>query len=404
MNEYAFRISAVAASVVILWTPVGFAEDQPAKKEAPVATNVAPAATLTSSLPPAGVLDQSLANEVKAATVRGLDWLASKQNDDGSWSEGNFPALTALALQAFVHGQHPNKKQIIEKAAKYIVSCVQTNGGIYREVAGVKGGGLSNYNTAICMMALHATGDPAYTKIIQDARKFIAGAQYMGDGDYKGGFGYDADTKRAYTDLLNTYYTVEAMSTTAGVEDKRGKDEKKVDINWDETVKFIERMQNKPGSGDETGGFYYNPTDPKAGTSTNAAGVVVIRSYGSITYAGMLALIHANVSRDDVRVRSAYDWATKHWSLDENPGMGDQGLYFFYNILSKCLSAYGQDIVTAKDNKQVNWKVELANKLVKSQKIDEKTGQGYWVNSNNKYWENNPILVTAYTIIALENL
>jgi len=405
MNRHTFKLPAVAFVLMAL-IPFGFCEDQATKKEEPAKQiTESPAITLTSSLPAAGTLDPSLANEVKAATARGLDWLASQQKEDGSWSDSNFPALTALALEAFIHGQHPNKKQVIEKGVKYILSCVQTNGGIYREVAGVKGGGLGNYNTAICMMALHAAGDPAYTKVIQDARKYIAGAQYMGDGVYKGGFGYDADTMRPYADLLNTYYTTEAMSKTADVEDSRPKGEKKVDINWDETVKFIEKMQNKPESGDENaGGFFYNPTDPKVGTTTNKEGVVVFRAYGSITYAGMLALIHANITRDDVRVRSAYDWASQHWTLDENPGMGDQGLFFFYNVLSKCLAAYGQDIIVTKDKTQVNWKVELANKLVKHQTIDPKTGQGFWVNKNNKYWENNPVLVTAYTIIALENL
>jgi len=374
-----------------------FVEDKAPAKETSV--------TLTSSVQPAGTMDTSLANEVKAALNRSLDWLASKQNEDGSWSDNNYPALTALALQGFIHGQHPNKKQIIEKGVKYIVSCAQTNGAIYREVADRKGGGLSNYNTAICMMALHATGDPSLTKYVQDARKFIAGAQYMGDDVYKGGFGYDANTKRPYTDLLNTYYTVEAMSKTADVEDKRGKGEKRVDINWDETVKFIEKMQNKPESGDDaTGGFFYNPADPKAGTSTNKAGVVVFRSYGSITYAGMLALIHASVSRDDVRVRSAFDWASKHWSLEENPGMGDASLFFFYNILSKCLSAYGQDLIQTENNGLVNWKVEMAKKLIKVQTIEAKTGRGFWVNKNNLYWEGYPELVTAYSIIALQNL
>ncbi len=359
---------------------------------------------LTSKAQVPGALDPSIANEVKAAIDRGLNWLAANQNADGSWSETNFPALTALALQAFVKGDHPDKKQIVDKAAKFILSCVQDDGGIYRRIQGRKGGGLSNYNTAICMMALHAVGDPSFTKVIQNARKFVAGTQYMGDDVYKGGFGYDKDNNRAYTDLMNTFYAVEAMSVTANVEDKRGKTEKKADINWDETVKFIEKMQNKPGAGDDAGGIYYNPSDPKAGTSTNKQGVVVMRAYGSITYSGLLALIHAKVSRDDVRVKSAFDWACKHWSLEENPGMGQQGVFFFYNILSKCLAAYGQDLVTLPDGKNVNWKTEVARKLISLQQVDSKTGHGYWENKNNSYWENNSILVTAYSLVALESL
>src|SRR5438874_1789183 len=40
----------------------------------------------------------------KKAVGRGLEWLASKQNSDGSWSESRYPhntAITAFALVAF---------------------------------------------------------------------------------------------------------------------------------------------------------------------------------------------------------------------------------------------------------------------------------------------------------------
>jgi squalene-hopene/tetraprenyl-beta-curcumene cyclase len=360
--------------------------------------------TLTSVQPAAGTIPESLAHEVNAAIDRGLDWLAANQKEDGSWSKSDFPALTALPLWAFTATEHAQRKAAVEKAVKFILGCVQENGGIYRDVKGVKGGGLSNYNTAICMTALHATGDQSLTKTILAARRFLAGSQHFGDDVYKGGFGYDRDTGRAYTDLMNTYYTVEAMSRTAGVEDQRPKGEKRADIDWTETVKYIERMQNKPESGDENaGGFYYNPSDPKAGASTNAAGVVVFRSYGSITYAGMLALIYAGVTRDDVRVKSALDWSTKHWSLDENPGMGQQGVYFFYNILSKALAAARCDSITRNDGSMLNWRIEMANKLVSLQKTDP-NGRGYWENPTGRYWENDPVLTTAYCLLALEAL
>jgi len=365
-------------------------------------------ATLVSSTQPAGTLDPSLANEVKAAINRSMDWLVTQQKEDGSWSDPKFPALTALALQAILDGDHPKKKEVVAKAVKYILSCVQKDGGIYVALPGLKdggtkGGGLSNYNTAICMMALHAVGDPSLDKVIQNARTFVAGAQYLGDDVYKGGFGYDKQTDRPYTDLLNTYYSVEALKVTADKEDSRPATEKKVDINWNETVKFIEKMQNKADAGDQAGGFFYNPTDPKAGTSTNKdANVVIFRSFGSMTYAGMLALVHANVSRDDVRVKSAFEWAAAHWTLDENPGMGAQGVYFFYNILTKCLKAYGQDLVPIKDKEPLNWKAEVAKKLVSLQRIEPKNGEGYWKNDVNRYWEDNPVLTTAYTLRALE--
>jgi len=337
-----------------------------------------------------------------------MDWLVAQQKADGSWSDPKFPALTALALQAVLDGDHPKKKDVVAKAVKFLLSCVQKDGGIYAALPGLKdggtkGGGLSNYNTAICMMALHGVGDPALNKVIQDARKFVAGAQYMGDDVYKGGFGYDKQTDRPYTDLLNTYYSDEAMKVTADVEDSRPAAEKKVDVDWNETVKFIEKMQNKADTGEQAGGFFYNPTDPKAGTSTNkAAAVVIFRSFGSITYAGMLALIHANVSRDDVRVKSAFEWAAGHWTLEENPGMGAQGVYFFYNVMTKCLKAYGQDLVPVKDKEPLNWKAEVAKKLVSLQRIEAKTGEGYWKNDVNRYWEDNAVLTTAYALRALE--
>ena len=121
-----------------------------------------------------------------------------------------------------------------------------------------------------------------------------------------------------------------------------------------------------------------------------------------MTYAGLLSFIYAEVDKDDPRVQSAFDWAVKHWTLDENPGMGQEGLYYFYNVLSKGLAAYGQDTITLPDGKQVGWRDELIRKLVNLQKIDPDTGMGYWVNDAGRWWEADPVLVTAYSVLALE--
>lgn len=387
----------ITAGLLLLPAMAGYSEE---KKPEPAGAAV----NLASSLPPAATLDTSLANEVNTAISRGLKWLAAKQKPDGSWSDGNFPALTALPVWALSRAAAAGDKDALDKGIKYILTCVRDNGGIYKDVAGRKGGGLSNYNTAICMTALHATGRPDLAPIVRKARTYIAGSQHFGDDTYAGGFGYDRETDRKYTDLLNTAYVVEAMKLTESAEDTRPKTEKRADIDWKETVKYIERMQNKSEAGEDAGGFFYNPSDPKAGTRTNAQGMVVFRSYGSITYAGLLALVYANVSKDDVRVKSAFDWATKHWTLDENPGMGPNGLFYFYNVLSKSLNVFGADVIPLKDGKTLAWRTEAAKKLLSLQQVDTASGGVFWINKEGRWMESDPVLVTSYTLLALESI
>ncbi len=347
----------------------------------------------------------SLQHEVNAAIDRSLDWLASQQKPNGAWSNEQFPALTALPAWAFIRSAHGRRADTVPQALAFLVSCVQPDGGIYRQVEGRRGGGLSNYNTAICMTTLHAAGDPELTRIVLDARAFVAKGQHTGDDEYHGGFGYDRQTDRAYADLMNTLYSLEAMRFTQDAEEFRPSDEVRPSVDWQAAAGFISRIQNPPEAGDaEAGGFFYKPGESKAGTTTNAAGAVVFRSYGSMTYAGMLALVYAGVDRDDSRVRSAFDWASRYWSLEENPGMGPEGLFFFFNVLTRSLDAYGADHIPRPQQTPVNWRRELASRLVATQQVDPSTGHGFWRNDTGRYWESDPVLVTAYSVLALQHL
>ena len=121
-----------------------------------------------------------------------------------------------------------------------------------------------------------------------------------------------------------------------------------------------------------------------------------------MTYAGLLSFIYADVNKEDPRVQCAFDWATRNWSLKENPGMGADGLYYFYNVLSKALSAFGQNQLAVKGGEQVNWRSDLVKQIVTLQKIEPKTGNGYWVNDAGRWWEADPVLATSYSLIALE--
>jgi squalene-hopene/tetraprenyl-beta-curcumene cyclase len=339
--------------------------------------------------------------QARESAARGRAWLVAHQGETGAWSDPRFPALSGLALWALTGSGDGATNAAIDKAVAYLLSCVQTNGGIYAEVPGRKGGGLSNYNTAICLMALHETGRRDLTRVLQNARTFLAASQYAGAEEFHfGGFGYDNQTQREYTDLMNTHYAVEVMRRTQDVEDLRPTGEARADVNWEHVLRYVGRLQAKPEDGpDHEGGFVYNPIDPKAGVETNASGRVVLRAYGSITYAGLMAMLYAEVPRDDPRVISAVDYAARHWTLDENPGMGSQGLYFYYNVIARALTAGRMDAVVRKDGAggPIRWREELARKLTTLQNPD-----GSWANANNRFWENDPVLATSYALLALQ--
>jgi squalene-hopene/tetraprenyl-beta-curcumene cyclase len=363
-------------------------------------------------------LSESLEREARAAVSRGVQWLLEKQGENGAWSNERFPALTGLPLWAIALSgeEHP---EAVRKAVDYILSCVRPYGAIYRRPEEPrKGGGLSNYNTAICMVALRQTGDPALIPVILNARKFLAGTQHFGDDVYRGGMGYDATTGRAYTDLSNSYLAFEAMKLTQDVEDFRTEGER-VSLDWEAAREFVERVHNDPQFNpqpwanpdpDERGGFAYHPEQTRAGTEEGADGAVHFRSMPGMTYAGLLSYIYADVDRDDPRIASTIRWIRNHFDLQSasrdpakrGTDAEKEGLYYLYNVLSKGLATVGRDVYQPEDRPAFNWRVELIETLLAGQKIDPETGAGYWVNEVGRYWESDPVLVTSYALLSLE--
>ena len=124
-----------------------------------------------------------------------------------------------------------------------------------------------------------------------------------------------------------------------------------------------------------------------------------LRSHGSISYAGLKSYIYADLNKDDPRVKAVIDWLGRNYTLAENPGMGQQGLYFYLHLMAKALTAYNADTFQTADGKSHDWRYEMMKNFVELQKHD-----GSWQNENNRFWENDPVLVTSYSLIALEIL
>ena len=206
----------------------------------------------------------------------------------------------------------------------------------------------------------------------------------------------------------NTLAALEAIAHTRHLERDQPASTAR-DLNWAAAVQFLQNCQNLPAynqqawaSGDATnrGGFIYYPGLSMAGGTTNAEnGRVALRSYGSISYAGLLSYIYADLKNDDPRVTAVFDWLRRNYTLDENPGMGPQGLFYYFHTMTKALSASGVKELTLTDGRKIDWRRDLAMKLLNLQQRD-----GSWSNDNARWWEKDPALVTSYAVLSLEIL
>jgi len=363
---------------------------------------VAPGAA---SLP--GEAAVSFRNEVQQAIDRGLGYLKQAQHTNGWWSTPDAPALTALALMTFKGDpleRYRRDADWMRRGYAKILECRQEDGGIHK-------GQLVTYNTALCMMALLAARAPEYDPVILKARQFLIGLQTdwgekgKADDPFDGGIGYGS--RYEHSDMGNTLQALEALYYSKHLQKDKNLAGAR-DLNWQAAIHFLQNCQNLAGynsqawvseDAKDTGGFVYYPGYSMAGGVTNAGtGRVSLRSYGSITYAGLLSYIYAELRADDPRVRAVYDWLTRNYTLEENPGMGAQGLFYYYHIQAKALAAYGVNLLALKDGLPVNWRRELGMRLINLQGKD-----GAWINEQHgRWWEKDPVLVTAYAVLTLE--
>jgi len=349
--------------------------------------------------------DISLKLELENAIGKGLDWLAAKQKADGTWGQAEYPALSALALTAFQgdpSGSYKRKYAAnISKGYEQLARNAKPDGGIYVEK-------MANYNTSISLMALLVANDPSYEPVMKEARNFLVGLQdNLGDDvAVNGGIGYGGTYK--HSDLNNTLNALEALHYTRYLKSDVANDPEARDLNWQAVTRFISRTQNLPGPNDQKwasddsdnkGGFVYFPGHSMAGEQKLGDGRTALRSYGSMSYAGLLSFIYAQVDKNDPRVKAVIDWLTRNYTLEENPGMQQAGVYYYYHTMAKGLSAAGIDTLTLKDGSKINWRQDLAKRLLNLQNLD-----GSWANQNARWMEKDPTLVTAYSTITMEIL
>jgi len=344
--------------------------------------------------PPVGVATTDpTAAQRTACVARGISFLRASQAENGSFSAHAGPAVTALAAAALLQNGQPPGDPAVAKALAYVEGFIRPDGGIYQDESLYR-----NYETCLAVMCFEAANsDGRYRQVLQNAENYLRGIQWNEDeghdssSDSYGGAGY-GNHKRP--DLSNTAFLVEALQSLGNDPD---------DPAIQQALMFVSRCQNLESEHNQSkfpalnpdGGFYYTIA---AGGSSQAGETPEggLRSYGSMTYAGLKSMIYAGVDRDDPRVQAALSWIEAHYTLAENPGMGDAGFFYYLHTFAKALDALGEEQVVDAQGTAHDWRRELVVALA-----DMQQPNGAWINKNARWLEGDPHLVTSYALLAL---
>ncbi|GAB5442422.1 MAG: terpene cyclase/mutase family protein [Fuerstiella sp.] len=333
--------------------------------------------------------------DLSAMRKKAIQFLEVTQNTDGSWTRSDLVGVSGLVTTSLLKSGLSPEHPLVAKGLAHLISHSRPDGGVY-----AKDSLHRNYETCIAVMAFTAaSSDGRYDDRLKAAEKFLRKLQWdQGEGIESsdpawGGAGYGSHQR---PDMSNTQFLLEALhSAGAGADDPAIK----------AALKFVTRAQNLETSHNDRdaaglvndGGFIYTPAnggESKAGATENGG----LRSYGSMTYAGLKSLIYAGMDRSDPRVQAAAEWIRKNYTLKENPGMRQQGLFYYFHTFAKTMDVLGQDNFRDAQGVVHDWKAELTQRLA-----DLQQPNGSWVNPADRWYEGDPNLVTAYCLLALSH-
>ncbi|MEX2671107.1 MAG: prenyltransferase/squalene oxidase repeat-containing protein [Phycisphaeraceae bacterium] len=347
--------------------------------------------------------------KAEQAIEAGLQYLRSQQNEEGTWSPEAGPAVTALAVAGMV--RQPGIElddPMVASGLDYVLARQKEDGGIYDQI-------LANYNTSISLMALGPIQhqDERIAASVVKAQDFLRALQWADahtdpDGEtiteghpWFGGAGYGGHGR---PDLSNTAMMIAGLNDSGLDCD---------DPAFQRAMNFVSMLQGTESNTTEIGekierdgGFVYatstnseNIGEPQsmAGESEDEFDRSRLRTYGSMTYAGFMSYLYAELDRDDPRVQDAYNWIRQNYTLEENPGMGMQGYFYYLHLFSRAMAAWGEPTIETTDGEEHLWAHDLIDRLLELQNDD-----GSWNNAADRWMEDDPALCTAYAVLALQ--
>ncbi|MGI9516612.1 MAG: prenyltransferase/squalene oxidase repeat-containing protein [Pirellulaceae bacterium] len=352
-----------------------------------VTTRVGPASTLATR-------DPRLRNEIvereggttltEAAVSRGLRWLASVQNQDGSWSLADYmqhddpdnrgdAAGTSLALLPFLGAGQTHEsgkyKTTVAAGLKWLIEHQRANGDLRYGILSEAGMYAHGQASIVLVEALAMTGDERFREPAQKAIDFIEAAQHK-NGGWRYKPGQSGDTSVLGWQLM-ALQSARASGTGLRVEDSTLR---LADYYLDLASRSYQqrRYRNVP-----TGSLYrYLPSDG--------------RPRATMTAEALLCRMYLGWKRDDPRLRFAIRW------LLENalPDRDEKNIYYYY-YATQVMHHYGGSA----------W--ETWNSHVRDMLVVEQSRRGRYAGSwNPKEFEwgraGGRIYVTAMAVCTLE--
>ncbi len=388
---------------------------------------------------PALAIDEAHKAKGEAIAAKAIAYLRAQQDQaTGGWSiplagkgQPTLPAISGLVLNGLLMqpGVSP-ADPAIAKGLDFILNMQKPDGGIYDAI-------LPSYNTAICLSAISRADTPKAKAAIRPALDFLRRSQWgtdqpLGVGGaagkeaptivgpehpFYGGLGYG---NRGRPDISNLQFMLEAFHDCKAPAD---------DPAFQRALVFLQRVQmlektpdgktlndQAYAKGSKQGGFVYATgenadtagkgqsfaTEPMTEeTLDDGTKVSRLRAYGSVTYAGFKSYLYAGLKPDDARVKAAFDWIASHYTLAENPGLGTDGFYYYIIAFARALDARGPATIPVTiDGKPAtrDWHNDLIDRLAELQEPD-----GSLKSVDDRWMENNQVLITAYSLIALQH-
>ena len=331
-------------------------------------------------------VDISTYKEAKVSIQRGIDYLLTGQQKNGSWSARI--DLTALCLIAIFNSHEkdfPQFKKAIEKGCGFIRKHV-------RELIRQKRAANHIHIASLAFIALYLAENKNDRRLLKDMFSFlIASLQHSTD--------YSYICPKGNGNLFDINWALEALLLGRNML-PLSEYSKSIRQEIRDSQRFISACQrkNKYDYPYSLGSFMYSPlqVERAALTKHNFKSAGTISS--ALTSIGVDAFLYTGLSPSDARILTGFKKLRRNYLSLLNPKQKKIDLYLDYFYLAKVFTRLDKNRIHDAKGIEHNWRQEIIHQLLSCQGSD---GQWQKVNRvpNSAY---HVALSTAYAILTLE--